>query len=247
MKLMEPGKIGAVTLKNRIVMTPMGMFGVPSPDGSLTARGMEFYLERAKGGTALIFPAAALVTTEFESPCSALNAFDSMDKVMLWSELAEQVHHHGAKLGIQLSAGLGRTTFNYFFDPEHVPVSASAVPSHWTPWITCRPLTVEEISRIVQAFAAGHEPFLGALADHPVRIILEGSGEQAAAVHGGFVQMSGTSLVVLSDLAELKENIDKGRAEHAKRVAEEALAKNPDDEDAAAALARAETRLAVAG
>ena len=97
------------------------------------------------------------------------------------------------------------------------------------------------------AFAAGHEPFLGALADHPVRIILEGSGEQAVAVHGGFVQMSGTSLVVLSDLAELKENIDKGRAEHAKRVAEEALAKNPDDEDAAAALARAETRLAVAG
>jgi len=97
------------------------------------------------------------------------------------------------------------------------------------------------------AFAAGHEPFLGALADHPVRIILAGEGEQAAAVHGGFVQMSGTSLVVLSDLAELKENIDKGRAEHAKRVAEEALAKNPDDEDAAAALARAETRLAVAG
>jgi F-type H+-transporting ATPase subunit epsilon len=97
------------------------------------------------------------------------------------------------------------------------------------------------------AFAAGHEPFLGALADHPVRIILAGEGEQAAAVHGGFVQMSGTSLVVLSDLAELKENIDKGRAEHAKRVAEEALGKNPDDEEAAAALARAETRLAVVG
>ena len=97
------------------------------------------------------------------------------------------------------------------------------------------------------AFAAGHEPFLGALADHPVRIILAGEGEQAAAVHGGFVQMSGTSLVVLSDLAELEENIDKGRAEHAKRVAEEALAKNPDDEEAAAALARAETRLAVVG
>ena len=152
MKLMEPGNIGAVTLKNRVVMTPMGMFGMPAADGSLTPRGMEFYLERARGGTALIFPAAALVTTEFESPCSALNAFDSMDKVMLWSELAEQVHHYGAKLGIQLSAGLGRTTFNYFFDPEHVPVSASAVPSHWTPWITCRPLTVEEIGRIVQAF-----------------------------------------------------------------------------------------------
>jgi F-type H+-transporting ATPase subunit epsilon len=96
------------------------------------------------------------------------------------------------------------------------------------------------------AFAAGHEPFLGALADHAVRIIMP-SGEQAAAVHGGFVQMSGTSLVVLSDLAELKENIDKGRAEHAKRVAEDTLSKDPDDEEAQAALARAETRLAVAG
>jgi F-type H+-transporting ATPase subunit epsilon len=91
------------------------------------------------------------------------------------------------------------------------------------------------------------EPFLGALADHPVRIILEGNGEQAAAVHGGFVQMTGTSLVVLSDLAELKEHIDKGRAERAKRDAEETLARDPDDEQAAAALARADTRLAVAG
>lgn len=97
------------------------------------------------------------------------------------------------------------------------------------------------------AFAAGHEPFLGALADHPVRIIMPGNAEQAAAVHGGFVQMSGTSLVVLSDLAELKEHIDRGRAEHAKRAAEDALSRNPDDEEAQAALARAETRLAVAG
>jgi F-type H+-transporting ATPase subunit epsilon len=97
------------------------------------------------------------------------------------------------------------------------------------------------------AFATGHEPFLGALADHPVRIILPGSGEQAAAVHGGFVQMTGTNLVVLSDLAELAETVDAGRAERAKRDAEELLARDPDDEAAAAALARAETRLAVAG
>jgi F-type H+-transporting ATPase subunit epsilon len=97
------------------------------------------------------------------------------------------------------------------------------------------------------AFAAGHEAFLGALADHPVRIILPDDGEQAAAVHGGFVQMTGTNLVVLSDLAELAETVDAGRAERAKRAAEESLTRAPDDEAAAAALARAETRLAVAG
>src|SRR5450759_1328936 len=152
MKLLEPGNIGRLTLKNRVVMTPMGMFGVPNPDGSLSQRGMEFYLARARGGTALVMPAAALVTTEFEAPCTALNAFDSMDKVLPWSMLAERVHHYGAKLGIQLSAGLGRASVNYFFDSSNVPVSASPVQAHWTPWITCRPLEVEEIERITAAF-----------------------------------------------------------------------------------------------
>ncbi len=89
-------------------------------------------------------------------------------------------------------------------------------------------------------------PYLGALADDEVRIILPGDGEEAAAVHGGFVQMTGDHLVVLSDLAELKEQIDVSRAETARRRAEETLAGEPENEDALAALARAETRLKVA-
>ena len=107
--------------------------------------------------------------------------------------------------------------------------------------VVCRPIEGSI------AFLYGHVPYLGALADAEVRILMPGSREVAAAVHGGFVEMTGQHLVVLSDLAELKENIDKGRAEHAKRVAEESLSKNPDDEAAQADLARAETRLAVAG
>jgi len=97
------------------------------------------------------------------------------------------------------------------------------------------------------AFLNGHVPYLGALADDEVRIILPGDGEAAAAVHGGFVQMTGDHLVVLSDLAELKEQIDVVRAENAKRRAGETLARDPENEEALAALARAETRLKVAG
>jgi F-type H+-transporting ATPase subunit epsilon len=96
------------------------------------------------------------------------------------------------------------------------------------------------------AFLNGHVPYLGALADDEVRIILPGDGEEVAAVHGGFVQMTGDHLVVLSDLAELREQIDVPRAEQAKRRAEETLARDPENEDALAALARAETRLKVA-
>jgi F-type H+-transporting ATPase subunit epsilon len=96
------------------------------------------------------------------------------------------------------------------------------------------------------AFLNGHVPYLGALADDEVRIILPGDGEEAAAVHGGFVQMTGDHLVVLSDLAELKADIDIARAQNAKRRAEETLARDPENEDALGALARAETRLKVA-
>jgi F-type H+-transporting ATPase subunit epsilon len=105
--------------------------------------------------------------------------------------------------------------------------------------VVCRPIEG------AIAFLNGHVPYLGALADDEVRIILPGSGEEAAAVHGGFVQMTGDHLVVLSDLAELKENIDVGRAEHAKRRAEETLARDPEDPEALAALARADTRIKV--
>ena len=96
------------------------------------------------------------------------------------------------------------------------------------------------------AFLYGHVPYLGALADDSVRIIFPGSGEQEAAVHGGFVQMTGDHLVVLSDLAELKDQIDVPRAQRAKAEAEQALARDPDDAEAQAALLRAETLIKVA-
>ena len=97
------------------------------------------------------------------------------------------------------------------------------------------------------AFLKDHVPYLGVLDDDAVRIIQPDDTQTAAAVHGGFVQMNGEKLVVLSDLAELKDDIDVPRAEQAKRNAEAALAADPDDTEAQAALARAETRLKVAG
>jgi len=105
--------------------------------------------------------------------------------------------------------------------------------------VVCRPVDGEI------AFLAGHVPYLGALRDDPVRIVMAGGAETAVAVHGGFVEGSNDHVVVLSDLAELKEQIDVPRAEAAKRAAEEILARDPEDADALAALARAETRIKV--
>jgi F-type H+-transporting ATPase subunit epsilon len=97
------------------------------------------------------------------------------------------------------------------------------------------------------AFLPGHTPFLGALGIGVVRSLLPREGEQAVAVHGGFVEVSNDRVIVLSDVAELAEQIDLDRARRARERAEERLAANPDDGDAQAALLRATTRLEVAG
>ena len=98
------------------------------------------------------------------------------------------------------------------------------------------------------AFLSGHAPFLGALDDSTVRLVLAGGGQQERfAVHGGFVEVANDRVIVLSDVAELAGDIDTARAQAAKARAEEALRINGDDEEAQAALKRAEVRLEVAG
>lgn len=96
------------------------------------------------------------------------------------------------------------------------------------------------------AFLPGHVPLVGALGVAKVRIILPEKGEIAAAVHGGFVEVSGDHVTILSDVAELPEQVDIVRAQTAKENAEQRVAADADDEDASAALARAELRLEVA-
>lgn len=96
------------------------------------------------------------------------------------------------------------------------------------------------------AFLADHEPFLGGLATHPVKLVHADDSETVFAVHGGFVEVAHSRVIVLSDVAELAAEVDTVRAELAKERAEERLAEDPDDFDAQRALDRAEVRLAVA-
>lgn len=97
------------------------------------------------------------------------------------------------------------------------------------------------------AFLPGHVPLLGALGVAKVRVILPGEGEQVIAVHGGFVEVSGDKVIVLSDVAELPEHVDATRARAAKERAETTLSTAGDDELGMGALARAELRLEIAG
>ena len=94
-------------------------------------------------------------------------------------------------------------------------------------------------------FLTGHAPFVGALAESPVRIQMEDGSTELAAVHGGIVEVNNNRVILLCDVAELASTIDRQRAEKAREEAERRVATG-EDAGAEAALRRANVRLQVA-
>ncbi len=96
------------------------------------------------------------------------------------------------------------------------------------------------------AFQAGHVPFVGSLEICKVEILTTDGGREVFAVHGGFIQVAGDKVTILSDVSEHSDAIDVARAEAARDRAQQALAEDEADADAAGALSRASVRLRAA-
>ena len=96
----------------------------------------------------------------------------------------------------------------------------------------------------------GHAPLLATLGIGEV-IYRIGRDEHHVAVSGGFAEVRNDKVIILADSAETPADIDRARAELARERAEARLSgRNQEEIDytrAAAALARAVTRLQVAG
>ncbi len=99
--LFTPIKIGNVEIKNRICMAPMLMdFG--KFDGRTTEMLMDYYEERAKGGTGLIITEITRVNDVTGSAAFAQLGLSQDYQIDGMRELAERIHKHGAKLFVQL-------------------------------------------------------------------------------------------------------------------------------------------------
>ena len=166
--LFTPWKIGNVEIPNRIVQCSMGgtsLFGWLEPC-HFDKEAANFLLTRAKDGVGLVLPGMQCVR-------------DTMGRRWLWQnkkmfkELADymvEYHKTGSKLFIQLAAGFGRSmavapwmvTLNNnkllgalarpVIDVSYCCASASATPNRWQEDMLSRPMTVEEIHEMVDAF-----------------------------------------------------------------------------------------------
>ena len=90
-----------------------------------------------------------------------------------------------------------------------------------------------------------HIPLLTPLRTGEVMVRNDGH-EDYFFVAGGFLEVLPDKVVVLADVAERAEDIDTAAAEEARRSAQETLAQDAGDADAAAQLERALFRLRVA-
>src|SRR4051812_16877002 len=146
MLLAQSGRIGALKLKNRVVMAPMGT-NYSTTDGISTERDKQYYAERARGGVAMIMTEAMVVTAEARPHHNSLCCYHDRFIPGLAS-IVDAIHAHDCHVFAQLNhrgALLRRSVLNM------TPVG----PSPWKNPNTgdaVRPLTVPELVEIQKLF-----------------------------------------------------------------------------------------------
>ncbi len=148
LKLFTPFRIGKMEVKNRIVMSPMGL-NAAHPDGRIGDDEIDYFEERARGGVGLIIAGCQFLTEELAQG-SLEGYLDKTYVIPQLTNLCEAVQKYGTKICAQLSCGTGKNAFSNML--KDVPVSASPIPSMFNPDLLCRALTVEEIHEIMKQF-----------------------------------------------------------------------------------------------
>ena len=167
--LFTPWKIGNVEIKNRIVMCPMGgtsLFGWMEPN-HFDKEAAKFFLQKAKNNVGLIIPGIAPLKDTFGGRWLWQNKkmFRELKPYM------EEIHETGAKLFVQLTAGMGRSwaitdhvallhnnkllsaIAKPIIDVPYQSASPSVLPSRWSDKVTCREITRKEMQDIIDAYA----------------------------------------------------------------------------------------------
>lgn len=191
--LFTPWKIGNVEIKNRIVMCSMGgtsIFGWMEPN-HFDKEAANFLLERAKNNVGLILPGIAPIRDTMGGKW----LYQNKGKFKQLKEFMDEFHKTGAKLFIQLTAGMGRSmavndlmvkmmknkVFGFLgkpiFNMDYICASASATENRWADGVYSRPFTIEEIHQIVDAFAKTAKLCMDAGVD----------GIEVHAVHEGYM------------------------------------------------------------
>ncbi|MEO0057916.1 MAG: hypothetical protein RIT17_1389 [Pseudomonadota bacterium] len=102
--LLSPGRIGALTIRNRILVTAMGV-SLSEADGTVGKRLIAYHEEQAEGGAGLIITGVAGVAWPTGAVQPNQTAISDDRFIPGLTRLVERVHAHGAKIAAQLHHG----------------------------------------------------------------------------------------------------------------------------------------------
>ena len=162
-KLLAPGRIGSMQLRNHILMGPTETH-FTREDGCISQEEIAYYVERAKGGAALITTHQIQGNTKIDpiDPYPRSARLDDDAFIPMMGELTDAVHLEGAKISVLLSPGGGAQALGVPYDAGSdgmvdIPNVAPGTIECPSAGKKVRPLTVEEIHQSVINFgkAAG--------------------------------------------------------------------------------------------
>ena len=160
--IFSPLTVKNMTIKNRIVMMPMGT-NYGEQNGEMSFLHINYYEQRAKGGTGLIIVENASIDSPQGSNGTTQLRIDHDNYLPRLFKFCENIHRYGTKIAIQINhAGASAVSSRINMQP----VSASDIPSKEGGEIP-RPLSKDEILHIVKKYGADtlrlYEMFMGPL------------------------------------------------------------------------------------
>lgn len=152
--LFTPLRIGNVEIRNRFAMAPMAM-GQLDDHWAYKQESIDYFTERARGGTGLIITGANFIENRIEKhrkasfPCPLEDPQSYMTQL---KKMSDNIHAYNSKLFVQLTAGLGRSAIPAMI-LDNTFVAPSSTTNRWDPSIQHRALTTEEIYELIKDFA----------------------------------------------------------------------------------------------
>ena len=159
----EPGYIGNLRIKNRIVMAPM-ISNLGNPDGSTNENHISYLEERARGGFGLIVTEYTFVNNR--NSRGSVNELGAYDRKFIpkLRRITERIHIHGSKTFMQLVHAGGKASQQFNHMRSFAPSSVDYVGT--TPWELSQPDISEIIEDFVRAARNAKDAFFDGIELH---------------------------------------------------------------------------------
>lgn len=144
--LLSPMKIGGMTVKNRLMVSAMQPYEVGAR-GEFTTAGINYFVERAKGGFGLITVGSMYADTQVDPFSLTVNFGPNgvpKNFVCTAASMNDRIHAYDARSIAQVTMGTGRNAAGM--------KSASSVPSFWDTNKLTGEYTVDEIKKKIEQF-----------------------------------------------------------------------------------------------